>query len=50
MEVISSHASLATIMVVNDYMKHYVIESQLRNFYAAKSYEQDCVCSNNHIH
>ena len=42
--------SLATIMVVNDHMKHTSLNASLRDLYAAKSYEEDCVCSNNHIH
>ena len=41
--------SLATNMVVNDHMKHYVIERQFTGFLFVKSYEQDSVCSNNHI-
>ena len=36
MEVIGSHASLATIMVVNNYMKHYVIERQFTEFLCGK--------------
>ena len=42
--------SFGTIMVVNNHMKHYVIERQFTEFLYGKKLWIGLCCSNNHIH